>query len=304
MTAATILPGIIRPAWRRLDDAERAREYSPSSKAPDFLHTLSDYRARSLSAAHDLVAPTILRYGPDAAQRILLFEPPGHAADVLVAYFHGGYWQELSADDSLFPAPAFLGRRIAYAAVGYTLAPRATLPGIVEQAADAIAALRRFTTAPRMAAARIAAPRIVIAGSSAGAHLAAMLLTLDWRTRVPGVSPFDGAILLSGIYDLRPLVGTYINDALRLDERDAFALSPQYLPIHTRVPVTVCWGEHDTNEFRRQSRNLVGRLARVGMLYAAGEMAARNHFDLVFDLGVAGSPLDRRIAPLLGRGGR
>ncbi|KAG8155049.1 alpha/beta hydrolase [Burkholderia catarinensis] len=294
MSAATILPGIVRPAWRRLDAAERAREYSPSSKAPDFRNTLSDYRARSRNAARSLAAPTILRYGTDAAQRILLFEPAGRTADVLVAYFHGGYWQELSADDSLFPAPAFLGQRVAYAAVGYTLAPRATLPGIVEQAADAIAALRRF----------MAAPRIVIAGSSAGAHLATMLLTLDWRTRGPDSPPFDGAILLSGIYDLRPLVGTYINDALGLDERAAFALSPQYLPIHTRVPVTVCWGEHETDEFRRQSRNLVGRLARGGMLCAAGEIAARNHFDLVFDLGVPGTPLDRRIAPLLGRGGR
>lgn len=293
--AATPLAGGIRPAWRRLDEAERAREYSPSSKAPDFRAILSDYRARSRTAMLRVPPPTRLRYGADAAQRIVLFEPADGAADVLVVYFHGGYWQELSPDDSLFPAVDFIARRVAYAAVGYTLAPRATLRQIVEQAAHAVGALRRLT-----AARRTPAPRIVIAGSSAGAHLAAMLLTLDWCARAPGTPPFDGAILLSGIYDLRPLVGTYINEALQLDERDAFELSPQYRPLRTHVPVTVCWGEHETGEFRRQSRNLVGRLARGGLLCSAAEIPARNHFDLVFDLGAAGTSLDRRIAPLLG----
>ncbi|NTX31833.1 alpha/beta hydrolase [Burkholderia pyrrocinia] len=300
--AATPLPDGIRPAWRRLDAAERAREYSPSSKAPDFRVILSDYRVRSHAATRRLAPPTILRYGADAAQRIVLFEPADCAADVLVVYFHGGYWQELSPDDSLFPAADFVGRHVAYAAVGYTLAPRATLRQIVEQAADAAVALRRFTAVPP--APRMAAPRIIIAGSSAGAHLAAMLLTLDWCARPLGAPPFDGAILLSGIYDVRPLVGTYINDALQLDERDAFELSPQYRPLRAPVPVTVCWGEHETDEFRRQSRNLVGRLARSGLLCAAGEIPERNHFDLVFDLGAAGTSLDRRIAPLLGCGKR
>lgn len=297
MTAAeTSLTDELRPAWRRLDEAERAREYSPSSKAPNFRAILSDYRARSRAAMLRLPPPTLLRYGPDDAQRIVLFEPTDGATDMLVVYFHGGYWQELSPDDSLFPAVHFIARRVAYAAVGYTLAPRATLRQIVEQAAEAVSALRRFTAASRMAA-----PRIVIAGSSAGAHLAAMLLTLDWGARATETPPFDGAILLSGIYDLRPLVGTYINEALQLDERDAFALSPQYRPLRAKVPVTVCWGEHETDEFRRQSRNLVGRLARNGLLCAAGEIPVRNHFDLVLDLGVAGSSLDRRIASLLGQ---
>ncbi|AIO35334.1 alpha/beta hydrolase fold family protein [Burkholderia cenocepacia] len=296
MTAAAIpLADGIRPAWRRLDEAERAREYSPSSKAPDFRAILSHYRARSGAALLHLPPPTLLRCGAEAAQRIVLFEPADGAADVLVVYFHGGYWQELSLDDSLFPAVDFIDRRVAYAAVGYTLAPHATLRQIVDQAANAVSALRRFTDAPRMSS-----PRIVIAGSSAGAHLAAMLLTLDWGARASSTPPFDGAILLSGIYDLRPLVGTYINEALQLDEREAFDLSPQYRPLRTQVPVTVCWGEHETDEFRRQSRNLVGRLARGGLLCSAGEIPGRNHFDLVFDLGAAGTLLDRRIAPLLG----
>lgn len=300
MSSAPPLPVIGRPAWRRLDTTERAREYSPSSKAPDFRATLSDYRTLSRATIRRLAPPTVLRYGADTAQRIMLFEPIDRSAYMLVVYFHGGYWQELSPDDSLFPATAFVDRRVAYAAAGYTLAPRATLREIVEQAANAVIALRRFASASRMAT-----PRIVIAGSSAGAHLAAMLLTLDWRSRShDGMPPFDGAILLSGIYDLRPLVGTYINDALRLDERSAFELSPQYRPLHARVPVTVCWGEHETNEFQRQSRNLVERLARGGLLCAAGEIPARNHFDLVFDLGVPDTPLDRQIAPLIARGGR
>ena len=54
--------------------------------------------------------------------------------------------------------------------------------------------------------------RVVLAGHSAGAHLAAMVATAD-----PTMSGLAGLVLVSGIYELEPLIGTSVNERLGLD---------------------------------------------------------------------------------------
>ena len=65
-------------------------------------------------------------------------------------------------------------------------------------------------------------------GHSAGAHLCAMALSSDWFL---GLTPeetslFNGVILLSGIYDLKPLITTYVNEPLGMTVDEAEANSP------------------------------------------------------------------------------
>ena len=58
-------------------------------------------------------------------------------------------------------------------------------------------------------------------GHSAGAHLVAMLLFSGWLHQL-GDSVCriaKGFVLISGVYDLTPLVSTYINDALKLSRQ-------------------------------------------------------------------------------------
>src|SRR5690606_31590705 len=95
--------------------------------------------------------------------------------------------------------------------------------------------------------------RIIVSGSSAGAHLAAM-------TMLPPDAPcpayLRGAVLLSGVYDLEPLVPTYVNEPLQLDAASARQCSPMHaLPAHAGglPPVLVAYGDNETSEFKRQS---------------------------------------------------
>ena len=57
---------------------------------------------------------------------------------------------------------------------------------------------------------------IILAGHSAGAHLA-IELALAWKTRNPATATLAGVVAISGIYDLTPLVPTTLNERLRLD---------------------------------------------------------------------------------------
>ena len=116
---------------------------------------------------------------------------------------------------------------------------------------------------------------VVLAGHSAGAHLAAMVALVD-----PAQVPVDRVVLVSGVYDLRPLVHTTVNEPLALDDASAATISPGLLPLAGRRPPTVVvWGDNDTDAFREQGRAFAQRCAAD-----AFECPGRHHFDIVDDL--------------------
>jgi arylformamidase len=143
---------------------------------------------------------------------------------------------------------------------------------------------------------------LFVAGSSAGAHLAAMLLVSGWQLET-GLSDraISGAILLSGIYDLEPLLPTYVNAPLRLSLADAEKLSPMALLPGLPKPTIVAWGENETGEFKRQSQSYASRLRAAGFPVTALEAVGRNHFDIVFDLANPESALGRATLALVDR---
>lgn len=58
--------------------------------------------------------------------------------------------------------------------------------------------------------------KIVLAGHSAGGQLVSNLLHTSLLSEQVAKS-IAGIILISGVFDLRPLVPTYVNDALKMD---------------------------------------------------------------------------------------
>jgi len=265
--------------WRRLSEAEREREYSPSSCiGGDYRPYLQAYAERS-EAARRSHPPRTIRYGDTEHQTIDLFTPDGVARPPVLVFFHGGYWQELSKRDSAFAAPQCLAHGVAYAAVDYTLAPAATLSQIVEECRAAVASLASLGP-------------LVLAGSSAGAHLAAMAaLGANQQVR--------GAVLVSGIYELEPLIGTSINVALGLDAAEAARNNPLHVALEGFPPSLVCWGENETDQFKQQSRDFAAALHRAGGDCTTFECAGRNHFDVVLDLADPGTGLGRRTLDLI-----
>jgi arylformamidase len=280
--------------WRNWPLAERERQYSPSSCVAAIGPYLDAYAKRSRDAERRFRCRKDLIWGERSDETLDYF--PAASADVpLLVSFHGGYWQELSKNESLFAAPDCVGNGIAFAAIDYTLAPRATIGTIVEQCRRAIASLHR-----QAATLGFDARRIYVAGSSAGAHLAAMLLMGDWPV-AHGV-PDDvvaGGVLLSGIYDLEPLMGTYIDAALHLTAGDAAALSPLRLKKGRPVKTIVAWGENETGEFKRQSRAFAAALGSSGFPVSSFEVAGTNHFDIVFGLAHRGSVLGEATLELI-----
>ncbi|XP_057265625.1 kynurenine formamidase isoform X2 [Pezoporus wallicus] len=126
---------------------------------------------------------------------------------------------------------------------------------------------------------------IYLCGHSAGAHLAAMVLATDW-TEYGVVPDIKGAVLVSGVYDLEPILHTYVNDALHMSREVAQRNSPLLhiapaAPAAAACKVLVAMAQHDSPEFRRQSREYVLALRAAGWSVSMLDLAGVDHFDIV-----------------------
>lgn len=286
--------------WRTMSTAERDREYSPSSCLPDgdYRPFVDDYRRRSDAAWAALDASTtattaVLTYGRSPAHTIDVALPAAAgAATPLLVFFHGGYWQELSKLDSRFAAPACLARGWAFAAVDYTLAPEADVTTIVDECRTAFRTLQA-NAAPL----GVDPARITVTGSSAGAHLAAMVALDPYRDR--DRPPPGAAVLVSGIYELAPLIGTSIDAALGLDQPTAARNSPLRADLAGFPPTVLAHGAEETSEFKAQSSSFATALEQAGTPVTTIEVAGRNHFDVILDLAEPGTVLGEATAGLI-----
>lgn len=253
-------------------------EYSPSSmsKHPAAWY-IEEYGRRSNEVRNSLgERMEKCHYGSGEDEYSLLVRHSDSAP--LLVFIHGGYWRALSADECCMWATDALDSGFSFASINYTLAPTASLERIVAQC--------RLATSWLSNDSELHPARTVISGSSAGAHLAAMCSTAHPQPQI-----IHGAVLLSGVFDLTPLVSTTVNDAVMLTRPDAVRLSPQHSSVTAVDRVVALWGAEETETFKSQSRTYVDKLAAAGVLASTVEVAGRDHFDLIYDLITPGTPL-------------
>jgi len=110
-----------------------------------------------------------------------------------------------------------------------------------------------------------------------------------------------GALAVSGVYDLRPLVQVdWLQGDLRLDEATALKLSPAFLPPATRSPLTLTVGGLESSEFKRQNALLAQRWKPV--LARDVAMPGKDHFTVVDGLADQASPLFAATRRMMGLG--
>jgi len=270
------------------------REYNLRAAFPDHPQWFERWARESEVARSELDAKLDIRYGNGPKQTIDLFPAVNPRAALL--FIHGGYWRALDKRDHPFVAPPFVARGVGVAVVNYDLCPDVSIARIVDEMREAVAWLRRE-------GARHGVPcdRLVVAGHSAGGHLTAMLLATDWQARGLPQTIIAGAVAVSGVFDLEPLVQVSFNVDLKLDRSRAHAVSPIHLSPRVRAPLLLAAGEDETSEFIRQSWMLWERWpechpqGRHGPLF----IPERHHYSVISELGDAKSALTRETLALL-----
>jgi acetyl esterase/lipase len=224
-----------------------------------------------------------LPYGPAPADRLDLFLPAGPPRGLLV-FVHGGYWQRFGREDWSHLAAGGVARGWAVAMPGYTLCPGIRVTGITRAIGAAIAC----------AAGMVAGP-IRLAGHSAGGHLVSRMLCTDAPLPEEAASRLEHTVSISGVHDLRPLLRTRLNDALRLDPEEARAESPALADPREGVRITAWVGAAERPEFLRQNALLANIWTGLGARTAAVEEPGRHHFDVIDGLADPESPLLRAL---------
>ncbi|HUT51695.1 MAG TPA: alpha/beta hydrolase [Alphaproteobacteria bacterium] len=233
-----------------------------------------------------------LAYGDRPRETIDVFPGDTPGGPVLV-YFHGGYWRAGSARDNNFIAEPFLAAGACVALINYDLCPTVPIGTIVAQAGKAIGWIR----------ANIGqhggdGERLFLLGHSAGAHLAAMVLA-DKNAAAP-LEAIQGAALVSGIYDLDPVIRAAVNHEIGLTRADVAPFSPLGHPPHTPVSLIVAVGLAESNEWVRQSRLYAGVAEAAGCPVERIDIPDADHYKPLFDILEPGDPMCEAIVARMG----
>lgn len=220
-----------------------------------------------------------LAYGPAPRQRFDLFLPEG-APKGLVVFVHGGFWMALDKSFWSHLASGPLARGYAVAMPSYTLAPESRIASITAETGSAITAAAGMVDGP-----------VLLTGHSAGGHLVSRMITTTSPLPPAVLARIRNVVSISGLHDLRPLMGAGMNVTLHIDEAEALAESPALLRPIADARIT-CWvGSAERSEFVRQNALLANIWTGLGARTRTVVEPDRHHFNIIDGLTDPDHPL-------------
>lgn len=246
-----------------------------------------------------------LAYGPHRLHRYDVYRSPKADGAPVVVFWHGGGWTHGYRDYNAFLASALAGMGCVLVSPSYRLVRDGRLPAACEDSLALLAHVAEYAATwggdPH---------RIILAGHSAGAHLAALAtLRAEDRRRlgVPDES-VRACLPISGIMDLHhpaPPAGSLeervYSNVLERPELDA-VMSPICWTAGNRIPFSLWWGEHDTARVRLSNRRMQELLQLQPGGVDSHPLPAHDHFQTHLSLRDPGHPWYARLAQALGPG--
>jgi arylformamidase len=258
---------------------------------PEFDDIVAEIARRSAETRAKVPMAADVPYGPDGTETVDLFFPQGKRDRLPVHMFiHGGYWRMFSKRDYSYVADTVTSAGAIAVIVDYALMPSVRMAAVVDQIRRA-----RQWTYDRIASYGGDPDQLTVSGHSAGAHLATMLF--NDNTRASGIK---GALLLGGIYDLRPLQQSFLAAEIAITDDEVERFSPIDHSFDPDVAVAISVGAEETPPFHSQAAAFAGNLERQGLVVSRTSLAGANHMSSVRDLGIAGTGAASSLARLLG----
>lgn len=289
-------PAKSETVYRGYDSAEFERQYNARLLVPESEQIVADFGARSERFRARAGCRLDVSYGPTGRERLDVFPGAGRRCPVLM-YVHGGYWRSRDKESYSFLAEPLVRAGATVVVISYSHCPHVTLDQIVRQVRGACAWV--WNNIDEYGGDH---HRFYVCGNSAGGHLTAMMAATEWP-EVDHELPSDlikGAMSLSGLFDLEPLLLHSINQTLHMDAATARRNSPVGLKPTLGGPFISAVGGDESDEFKRQSRELADAWKQAGAQAEYVEVAGRNHFTIVGDLVQPDYVLLRRLTTMMG----
>ena len=259
------------------DQAALDAAYEQTVYAANRDQLLARYESASELTRRHLGPPQRFAYGPSEIERLDVF-PAAEANAPVEIFVHGGAWRGGLARSYAFPAETFVRAGIHFVVPDFVWIQDAPdgLATMVDQLRRALAWLYRNAT-------RFGGnpERLYLSGHSSGGHLAAVLLTTDWRELGLPADVVKGGMCASGIYDLKPVRLSARSSYVKLDDAMEHGFSPGRHLDALRAPLIVASGTLETPEFIRHAREFAAAVAAAGKPVESLVLDGYNHFEVI-----------------------
>lgn len=299
----------------RTDPAWLTTQYNNRARVPEAPAILARWAEDSAQARAAMAGALDVPYGEHPSERLDIFAPadleastalgtsgtagPQRRARPVLIFIHGGYWRSLDKSDHSFVAADFVRAGAIVVIPNYALCPAVRIDDIALQMAHATAwtwrHIHRWGGDPG---------RLVVAGHSAGGHLAAMLLACHWRSLDPSLPPslLSSALSLSGLFEIEPLRLTpFLQQDLRLTGASARRVSPAYFPAPANGTLHALVGGLESEEFLRQN-TLIRERWGPQVVPVCETVPGMHHFSVLDSLARSGGQAHGRASQLLAVG--
>jgi arylformamidase len=254
-----------------LDDAYDQMVYAPNR---DQVHKRNQFNSDRVRAR--LGAPKRLAYGTKPIEQLDLFATSKPNAPINV-FVHGGAWRQRSVKDYAFLAEMIVragGHWVGLDFDGVEGTNGDLLP-MADQVRRAVAWVynnaKSFGGDPN---------RIYVSGQSSGAHLAGNVVTTDWKAYGVPNDVVKGALLCSGMYELKPVRLSKRSQYVAFTDEAEEKLSSQRHLDRLGCPVLVAYGTFETPEFQRQNREFAEAVKKAGKPVTLLVAEGYNHFEI------------------------
>jgi arylformamidase len=263
--------------WLDMDQKDLDDAYDQAVWAANREHIATRRRLASERTIARIGAPERVAYGPTEIEKLDIYKTKRVNAPVMI-FIHGGAWKGGTARDSAYMAEMYLAAGANFVIPDFVWVQNAggSLMTMAGQVRRAVAWVYKnaagFGADPN---------RLYVSGHSSGGHLGGCVVITDWQKDF-GLPPdiIKGALLISGMYDLKAVRLSKRSKYVNFDDETEEALSAQRHIDKINMPLIVAHGTLETPEFQRQSREFAAAVKAAGkpIEFFVGE--GFNHFEI------------------------
>jgi arylformamidase len=267
--------------WLDLDQQELDDAYDQDVYAFNARNIAERMAANNAKALSVIGPPERVAYGPTEIEKVDIYKAKRPNAPIMI-FIHGGSWRSGRSANFTLYAEMFVKAGAHFIAVDFNnvLETKGDLFPMVDQCRRAVAFTYR-----NAASFGGNAEEIYLCSRSSGSHLAGCVLITDWEQQGLPRQILKGAVLGSGMYDLKAVRlskrGNYVKFTDEMEE----ALSAQRHIADIHTPIVLTHGTLETPEFQRQTRDFAAALKAAGKPVQLIVGKGYNHYEMGESIG-------------------
>ncbi|MBX9776961.1 MAG: alpha/beta hydrolase [Xanthobacteraceae bacterium] len=262
--------------WMNLDQQDLDEAYDQSVYAFNqrFIQERRDERNELMAKV--LGKPDRVAYGPAEIEKVDIYKAKRPNAPTMI-FLHGGAWRGGTSAQGAYHAEPFVkaGAHFINVEFNNVLETKGDLMPMVDQCRRAVAWVYKnaasFGGDPGA---------LYLSGFSSGGHLGGCVVITDWEKQGLPRNILKGAVLGSGMYDLKPVRMSARSSYVKFTDEMEQALSAMRHLDMVHTPLVLTIGLLETPEFQRQSRDFAAAVAKAGKPVQLIAAKGHNHFEM------------------------